>query len=360
MAASINLETAGTVSGNTHQGRAMPANDGTEDPPADLADVHVNPEPDDDPTQPGIQSRVAQVANYVDRPVLSVGAVAKQLGISPATLRTWGRRYGIGPTDRASGAHRRYSAGDMERLAIMRRLTDEGVPTAAAARAAVAADLAAVPMPTAITAPLVFPAVTSSVHVVVEAVQAHDIVLLSSLLAAEATVENMWTELVEPVFKQLHKKTQISQVANDTIETFRAAILADLVRRMQSQQENLQIAVLVVSAANGQDPLVCHALGTALTGAGVGAGVVRGKLTPQTLGDLVAQVKPAVVAVVADEHTTQLDLLGNLDAQQVTVFLLSSPAELLAPITVERVRSFTGAVHEIRAQVAQTREDEDV
>ena len=35
-------------------------------------------------------------------PHLSVAAVARMLGIAPATLRTWDRRYGIGPSAHAA------------------------------------------------------------------------------------------------------------------------------------------------------------------------------------------------------------------------------------------------------------------
>ena len=38
---------------------------------------------------------------------LSVAAVSVRLGISPSTLRTWERRYGLGLGDRRAGAHRR-------------------------------------------------------------------------------------------------------------------------------------------------------------------------------------------------------------------------------------------------------------
>lgn len=65
---------------------------------------------------------------------LSVAAVARRLGIAPATLRTWDRRYGLGPTEHVAGAHRRYTRDDLARLAAMRRLTLEGVPPAEAAR----------------------------------------------------------------------------------------------------------------------------------------------------------------------------------------------------------------------------------
>jgi DNA-binding transcriptional MerR regulator len=46
-------------------------------------------------------------------PGLSVAAVARRLGVAPATLRTWDRRYGLGPSQHSAGAHRRYSPADV-------------------------------------------------------------------------------------------------------------------------------------------------------------------------------------------------------------------------------------------------------
>ncbi len=65
-----------------------------------------------------------------------MAAVAHRLGIAPGTLRTWDRRYGVGPTGHAAGAHRRYGAQDLARLDAMRRLVQDGVPAAEAARVA--------------------------------------------------------------------------------------------------------------------------------------------------------------------------------------------------------------------------------
>lgn len=69
-------------------------------------------------------------------PRLKIAAVAHRLGIAPGTLRTWDRRYGLGPTGHAAGAHRRYGKEDLARLDTMRRLVQDGVPAAEAARAA--------------------------------------------------------------------------------------------------------------------------------------------------------------------------------------------------------------------------------
>ncbi|MET4924099.1 MerR family transcriptional regulator [Streptomyces sp. PSRA5] len=67
---------------------------------------------------------------------VSTGAVARRLGVSPTTLRSWDRRYGIGPAARQDGRHRRWTPVDVAMLEEMCRLTAAGVPPAEAARAA--------------------------------------------------------------------------------------------------------------------------------------------------------------------------------------------------------------------------------
>ena len=74
-------------------------------------------------------------------PRYTVAVVARRLGIAPATLRTWDRRYGLGPTGHESGTRRRYSSQDLARLQHMRRLTLEGVAPAEAAHLALASPL---------------------------------------------------------------------------------------------------------------------------------------------------------------------------------------------------------------------------
>ncbi|MER6297952.1 MerR family transcriptional regulator [Kitasatospora sp. NPDC001539] len=69
---------------------------------------------------------------------MTTGALALRLGVSPTTIRSWERRYGLGPAHRAPGRHRRWEPGDVAVLEEMCRLTARGVPPAEAARAALA------------------------------------------------------------------------------------------------------------------------------------------------------------------------------------------------------------------------------
>lgn len=68
--------------------------------------------------------------------LLTVAAVARRIGVAPATLRTWDRRYGLGPSSHEAGEHRRYCAADVAKVTMMRRLISAGVaPKDAAERA---------------------------------------------------------------------------------------------------------------------------------------------------------------------------------------------------------------------------------
>jgi len=74
---------------------------------------------------------------------MTVAAVARRLGVAPATLRTWDRRYELGPSERVAGSHRRYNSSDIARLDVMRRLINQGISPQEAARIAKSQDVSA-------------------------------------------------------------------------------------------------------------------------------------------------------------------------------------------------------------------------
>lgn len=55
-----------------------------------------------------------------------IGAVAKLTGLTDHTIRVWERRYGAVVTQRAANGRRVYRAADVEKLALLKRLTDTG------------------------------------------------------------------------------------------------------------------------------------------------------------------------------------------------------------------------------------------
>jgi len=57
---------------------------------------------------------------------LRIGEVASRLGVSTHTLRAWERRHGLIKPSRTQGEERRYSAEDVERLGLVKRLSDFG------------------------------------------------------------------------------------------------------------------------------------------------------------------------------------------------------------------------------------------
>ncbi|NNH24753.1 MerR family transcriptional regulator, partial [Pseudokineococcus marinus] len=111
--------------------QAVPARD--DDGPVDRSPGR------DEQGDPGADAGAEPAADpgAVAAPTLKVAAVARRLGVAPATLRTWARRYDLGPSAHTAGAHRQYSLEDLERLMVMRRMTLEGYSPAEAARVAV-------------------------------------------------------------------------------------------------------------------------------------------------------------------------------------------------------------------------------
>lgn len=68
------------------------------------------------------------------RPIYGIGAVARMLGITPSTLRTWEDRYGLVSPQRNGSGRRLYSHDEIERLRFVKTKVDEGIQPADAHR----------------------------------------------------------------------------------------------------------------------------------------------------------------------------------------------------------------------------------
>jgi hypothetical protein len=63
----------------------------------------------------------------------SVGEIAALIGVSPSTVRMWGRRYGLEASERSTGGHRRFTEEDLARLLRMQESVLQGESPSAAA-----------------------------------------------------------------------------------------------------------------------------------------------------------------------------------------------------------------------------------
>jgi DNA-binding transcriptional MerR regulator len=70
-----------------------------------------------------------------DRSIYSIGALARMLGVSPATLRSWEDRYGLVVPDRSAGSQRLYSRDNLDQLLFVREQMQNGLSAADAHRA---------------------------------------------------------------------------------------------------------------------------------------------------------------------------------------------------------------------------------
>ena len=89
---------------------------------SDVVEEAPSPEPDEEGTAEAL-------------PGLPIAEVSRQLGVPMPTLRSWELRYGIPPTDRSLGKHRRYSSKELHTVRLMRDEIARGTRASLAAEA---------------------------------------------------------------------------------------------------------------------------------------------------------------------------------------------------------------------------------
>ncbi len=240
-------------------------------------------------------------------PQLSVAAVARKLGIAPATLRTWDRRYGIGPADHTPGKHRRYSADDLARLELMRDALLHGATPAAAAAYALTAPRphpdAAPPTPIPDTGETTLQAREGGSVLPVPGAgwQARGLARAATALDAEAVRDLLnesitavgaqitWDVAVRPVLVAIAQRwvdtgagIEIEHLLSDCVTGVFSALAAStptttarpvLLAGMAGDQHRLPLVVLAATLA--QRGVTCRSLGTDLPAAALAAAIRR-------------------------------------------------------------------------------------
>jgi hypothetical protein len=249
---------------------------------------------------------------------LGVASVARRLGIAPGTLRTWDRRYGVGPTSHVSGSHRRYSAADLARLTLMRRLMLEGVSPAQAADAALGTDVQALagmtPLPLDLELGLpraskwarsggghVVPlgAATPAARGLARAAMALDSAACAGVISsslARRGVLSTWDEILVPVLHGVGERwrttgagVEVEHLLSECIEDGLRAVTRSLTRPRNARP------VLLAALEPEQHRIPLHAMAAALAERHISVRMLGPRLPVAALSTAVARTGAAVV-----------------------------------------------------------------
>jgi DNA-binding transcriptional MerR regulator len=231
----------------------------------------------------------------MDEEKLTVAAVARRIGVAPATLRTWARRYGLGPSGHEAGEHRKYRPEDLAKLIMMRRLIVAGVSPAEAAEQALA-----------YKGNINLEQIVKSVHdrsdvvdAVVHAAQSLDHNFVEALLRQEISqfgVIDSWHEVMVPVliivgdiWAQTGEGIEVEHLLSESITN----VLRDFSREIKSPINPRP--VLLASVGEELHCLPLHALNAALAELNIECQVLGARTPLEAISTVVTRSAPPAV-----------------------------------------------------------------
>ena len=196
--------------------------------------------------------------------LLTVAAVARRIGVAPATLRTWDRRYGLGPSAHESGEHRRYCPADLARLTLMRRLITSGVsPCDAAAQAR--SHKGTINLETIVTDYVVREELVTALHKAAKGLDKKFIEAALRKDLAQYGVERSWSEVIVPLLLIVGNEWEASGDGIE-VEHLLTEVLKGILREHVEDIKKPVNAhpVLLASVGDELHSLALHALAAAL------------------------------------------------------------------------------------------------
>ncbi|MGW1542208.1 MerR family transcriptional regulator [Streptomyces sp. NPDC002309] len=255
---------------------------------------------------------------------LTTGEVARRLGVAPTTVRSWDRRYALGPAARTGGRHRRWATADVARLERMCDLTATGLPPAEAARLALGETRPDAPLSRKGTAPSRRPAtrergragsglrlgdVRQECKGVARAALRLDAAALDRLLGAAIEEHGLilaWTEVIMPTLQAVGRKWESSGERYVEVEHFLSWHVSGALRRHAAPaaaQRDGRTTVLACVPAEGHT-LPLEVLAAALAERELPIRMFGGALPYEPLVAAVRRTGPVAVGLWAQSRST--------------------------------------------------------
>jgi DNA-binding transcriptional MerR regulator len=238
------------------------------------------------------------MAKSVQAPVvekLTVAAVARRIGVAPATLRTWDRRYGLGPSEHVEGEHRRYCPKDLAKLTMMRRLIVAGLAPAEAAEQARNCK-SAVKVETLVKG---FEVREEVVEAIYKALQGFDKAFIEKTLDHEIDtygVEGAWSDVIVPTLFLIGQEWEINQSGIEIEHLFSEILKRTMHNRVVELKKPIN-ARPVLLAAVGEElhSLPLYALAAALCERNIDTYVLGARTPLSALSTMVTRCAPPAI-----------------------------------------------------------------
>ncbi|MFQ6329324.1 MULTISPECIES: MerR family transcriptional regulator [unclassified Nocardia] len=262
----------------------------------------------------------------------TVRAVADRLGIPTATLRSWNRRYNIGPPQQRPGKHRLYTETDIEVLGRMLALIRDGATPAGAAAVVRGAT------PTlGDRAALLFAAFALDATTVCDRLAAH--------VRAFGVVDT-WDQLCRPAFADIVARQHAGEGCID-VEHLLSWCITSVLHRTNPPPEGPTSRPVVLACTSGEThALPLEVLRAALAERGVGAWMLGADVPTTALTDALARHDRSACAVLwsQQESTALTSAVRACVAAGAGVFV-GGPGwdAVILPDSVVRLDSLTDA-----------------